>query len=55
MFYSEFSFKNLYCVISHNVFLICFHLSAKVKEYSIDDTHAQNSVQTVFFFFIIVK
>ena len=39
MFYFEFSFKNLYCTANHDVFLICFHLSTKIKEYSVNDTH----------------
>ena len=55
MFYFEFPFKDLYCVASYDVFLVCFHLPAKVEGYSINDTHTQNSVQIVFFFFLIVK
>ena len=55
MFYSKSFFKDLYCVISYNVFLVCFHLSAKVKEYSVDGTHTQDLVQTVFSLFFIAK
>ena len=55
MFYSEFPFKDLYCVASHDAFLICFCFSAKVEGYSVDNTHIQNSVQTVSPFFFIAK
>ena len=51
MFYFKFSFKNLYCTASHDVFLICFYFSAKTKGYNVNNTHAQNPVQTVSFFF----
>ena len=39
MFYFKFFFKNLYCTANYNAFLICFCLSAKVEEYSVNDTH----------------
>ena len=55
MFYSEFLFKDLYYVASYDIFLVCFHLPAKIEGYSVDGTHIQNPVQTVSFLFFITK
>ena len=55
MFYSESPFKDLYCAASYNIFLIYFHFFIKIKGYSVDNTHIQNPVQTVFSLFFIAK
>ena len=55
MFYFKSSFKDLYYVANHNIFLIYFCLSAKIEEYSVNNTYVQNSVQTVSSLFFIAK